>query len=402
MPMLLEDIRVVEVATFVFAPAAGTVLSDFGAEVIHVEPPGTGDPYRMLTQLRPLPECAENYCWLLDSRNKKSLVLDLKHDAGHDVLLDLIRTADVFITNYHPSVLDELRITYAALARENPRLVYAHATGYGEVGDEAEKPGYDATAWWARSGLMDAVRPAGGELAMATAGMGDHPSAISVVAGIALALYARERTGKGTKISTSLMANGAWANSILVQAALCGAKPYVPPTQVDTPNAMVNHYRGSDGRSFYLVLIKEASEFGQFCEAIGRPELATDPRFEALADRRANSSELTRLLSDWFLQQTCEEWRMILDAHAITFGIIATTEEVAVDEQMQRIGAFVDVEGRPGTQVVNSPFELSEFPKRTPRPPPELGEHSAAILHDLGYDDEHVERLRAKGVVNGS
>jgi len=402
MPMLLDDIRVVEVASFVFAPAAGTVLSDFGAEVIHVEPPRTGDPYRMLTQLRPLPECAENYCWLLDSRNKKSLVLDLKQDAGHGVLLDLIRTADVFITNYHPSVLDELRITYPVLAEENPRLVYAHATGYGEVGDEAEKPGYDATAWWARSGLMDAVRPAGGELAMATAGMGDHPSAISVVAGIALALYARERTGKGTKISTSLMANGAWANSILIQAALCGAKPYVPPTQVDTPNAMVNHYRGSDGRSFYLVLIKEASEFGQFCEAIGRPELATDPRFEALAERRANSSELTRLLSDWFLQRTCEEWRTTLDAHAITFGIIATTDEVAVDEQMQRIGAFVDVEGRPGTQVVNSPFELRDFPKRTPQQPPELGEDTAAILRDLGYDDEHVERLRAKGVVNDS
>jgi len=185
MPLLLEDIRVVEVATFVFAPAAGTVLSDFGAEVIHVESPGSGDPYRNLTRLRPLPECTENYCWILDSRNKKSLVLDLKTDAGREVLVELIGTADVFITNYHPSVIDDLGITYAALSTENPRLVYAHATGYGEVGDEAEKPGYDATAWWARSGLMDAVRPAGGELALATAGMGD------VLAGVAGAFLAQ-------------------------------------------------------------------------------------------------------------------------------------------------------------------------------------------------------------------
>ncbi len=402
MPLLLEDIRVVEVATFVFAPAAGTVLSDFGAEVIHVESPGSGDPYRNLTRLRPLPECTENYCWILDSRNKKSLVLDLKTDAGREVLVDLIGTADVFITNYHPSVIDDLGITYAALSTENPRLVYAHATGYGEVGDEAEKPGYDATAWWARSGLMDAVRPAGGELALATAGMGDHPSALSLVAGIALALYARERTGKGTKISSSLLANGAWANSILIQAALCGATTYVPPTQVDTPNAMVNHYRGSDGRSFYLVLIKETAEFTQFCAAIGRPDLARDPRFEALAARRTNAAALTSLLSARFAQQTCEQWRALLDAHGITFGIIATTDEVAADEQMRRIGAFVDVAERPGTQVVNSPFELRDFPKRPPQPPPELGEHSAAILRDLGYDDEHVERLRANGIINGA
>ncbi|HJP36581.1 MAG TPA: CaiB/BaiF CoA-transferase family protein [Gammaproteobacteria bacterium] len=402
MPSLLEGIRVVEVATFVFGPAAGTVLSDFGAEVIHVEPPGIGDPYRMLTQLRPLPECDENYCWLLDSRNKKSMVLDLKQDAGRDVLLDLVRSADVFITNYHPSVLDELRLTYEELSAENQRLIYAHATGYGEVGEEAEKPGYDATAWWARSGLMDAVRPAGGELALATAAMGDHPSAISVAAGIGLALYARERTGKGTKISTSLIANGAWANSILVQAALCGGSSFVPPTQLDTPNAMVNHYRGSDGRSFYLALIKEATEFTQFCVAIGRPELATDPRFEELAARRANASELATLLSEWFLQRTCEEWRAILDEHAITFGTIATTEEVADDEQMRSNGVFVDVEGRPGTQVVNSPFEIRDFPKRSPQPPPELGEHSDAILRALGYDDDRIEKLRNTGAVNGA
>ncbi len=208
---LLAGLRVIEVATFVFAPAAGTVLSDFGAEVIHVEPPGIGDPYRMLTRMRPLPECEENYCWLLDSRNKKSVVLDLKREEGHAVLLDLIRGADIFITNYHPSVLEELKLSYATLSAENERLIYAHGTGYGEIGSEVEKPGYDATAWWARSGLMDAVRPGGGELALATAGMGDHPSSISIVAGISLALYARERSWRGSIVSCWLSAiGGCW------------------------------------------------------------------------------------------------------------------------------------------------------------------------------------------------
>lgn len=398
---LLEGLRVVEVATFVFAPAAGTVLSDFGAEVIHVEPPGMGDPLRKLSYLRPLPECEEAYPWLLDGRNKKSVVLDLKHADGHEVLLDMIRDADIFITNYHPSVLDELDLSYETLAAKNPRMIYAHGTGYGEVGDEAEKPGYDATAWWARSGLMDAVRPAGGELAMSTAGMGDHPSSISMVAGIALALYARERTGQGTKVSTSLIANGAWANSILIQAALCGGTPYVPPTQAGTSNAMLNHYRTADDRSFFLVLVKEATEFEQFCTAIGRADICTDPRFELIDDRRANASALVAILSEWFAQRPIAEWQQIFDQHAITYGVIATSEEAMTDEQMADTGIFVDMEGRPGMRVVNSPIALSDFPKRAPQPPPELGEHSDAVLSELGYDEARIAALRDAGVIGG-
>ncbi|MCZ6892949.1 MAG: CaiB/BaiF CoA-transferase family protein [Gammaproteobacteria bacterium] len=396
---LLEGLRVIEVATFVFAPAAGTVLSDFGAEVIHVEPPGIGDPYRMLTRMRPLPECEENYCWLLDSRNKKSVVLDLKREEGHAVLLDLIRGADIFITNYHPSVLEELKLSYATLAAENDRLIYAHGTGYGENGSEVEKPGYDATAWWARSGLMDAVRPGGGELALATAGMGDHPSSISIVAGISLALYARERTGRGTKVSSSLTANGAWANSILIQAALCGGKSYVPPTQVGTSNALLNHYRAADGRSFFLVIIKEADEFEQFCNAIERPDLITDPRFEKLEDRRANASDLVRILSDWFAARPLAQWQRIFEEHAITFGSIATCDEAAADRQMECNGVFVDMEGRPGTRVIDSPITLSDFPKCTPRPPPELGEHSVGVLRELGYDQSRIAALLESGVI---
>ncbi len=399
---LLEGLRVIEVATFVFAPAAGTVLSDFGAEVIHVEPPGIGDPLRYLSTLRPLPVCDENYPWLMDGRNKKSVVVDLKHADGHQVMMELIRDADIFITNYHPSVLEELDLTYDTLAAENPRLIYAHGTGYGEIGDEAEKPGYDATAWWARSGLMDAVRPAGGELAMSTAGMGDHPSSISIVAGISLALYARERTGKGTKVSTSLVANGAWSNSILIQAALCGGVPYQPPTQAGTSNAMLNHYRTSDDRSFFLVLVKEATEFERFCTAIGQPELCSDPRFEEIDERRANAEALVAILSDWFAQRPIAEWQQIFDEYAITYGVIATSEDAVNDEQMASTGVFMDVEGRPGMRVVNSPIALSDFPKRAPQPPPELGEHSNAVLSELGYDEVRIAALRDAGVIGGA
>ncbi len=401
MPGLLDGIRVIEIATFVFMPGAGTVLSDFGADVIHVEPPDGGDPYRALCKMRPLPEGERNYCWDLDGRNKRSLVVDLKTDAGHGIIVDLIRDADVLITNYHPSVLAELRIRYEDLAAINPRLIYAHGTGYGEIGDEVEKPGYDATAWWARSGLMDAVRPAGSSRAMSTAGMGDHPSSMTAFAGIALALYARERTGKGTKVSSSLLANGAWANSILIQAALDGCSDYVPPTQTATPNAMLNHYQCADGRAFFLVLIKEAQEFERFCAAIERSDLAADPRFTTLPARREHAHELAAILSEWFASKPLAHWRARFEAHAITFGDVATIADTVNDRQMHANGVFVEFADEPGRRVVNSPLELKDFPKRAPVSAPALGAHTAEILAALGYDSERIEQLVAAKVVAG-
>ena len=398
MENLFSGLKVIEVASFVFAPGAGTVMSDFGADVIHVEPPGIGDPLRVLYKLKPLPECEENYCWMLDARNKKSLVLDLKKKQGHTVLRDLLATADVLITNYQPSVLKDLNLTYETVKEINPRIIFAHATGYGESGDEVEKPGYDATAWWARSGLMDAVRPAGGELALSTAAMGDHPSSMALFGGISAALYAREKTGLGTKVSSSLAANGAWSNSIFIQAALCNAKMYPPTSQETSSNAMLNHYAGSDGRSFFLVLVKEAEEFAQFCTAIGRSELATDPRFEQIQDRRTNSRQLVEILNKVFSEKPLSEWRRILDEHSITFGIISTVEEVVEDPQMHAAGVFQEFSDLPGKKVVASPIAMADYPKISPVSPPDLGEHNEEILNQLGYSEEKKTKLRKAGI----
>src|SRR5688572_16322788 len=157
---ILSGLKVIDCGTFVFGPAATTVLSDFGADVIKIEPPGIGDPYRYLHKMAPLPDCDHAYGWTLTNRNKRGIVLNLKHEEGQGVLRRLVADSDVFVTNYHPSVLAAFRATWDELAPLNPRLVYAQASGYGELGEEAEKPGYDATAWWARSGLMEAVREA--------------------------------------------------------------------------------------------------------------------------------------------------------------------------------------------------------------------------------------------------
>lgn len=397
---LLGGLRVVEVASFVAGPGAGTALADFGADVVHVEPPAAGDPHRMLQHLKPLPACERNYPWILTGRGKRSVAIDLKRAEGRGVLLDLLAGADVFITNYHPSVLEDLGLRWEDLAPRNERLIYAHVTGYGDAGDEVEKPGYDATAWWARSGLMDAVRPRGADFGLATAAMGDHPTAISLLAAIALALFDRERTGRGRRVRTSLVANGAWANGLYLQAALCGGSPYVAPTHADTPNALVNAYRCADGRALYLAMVQETVEWERFTDAIGRPELRDDPRFAELRERRANAQALVAILDEVFASRPLAEWRRVLDAAPVTFGIVARTEDLPEDPQLVANGVFRPIAGEPdGTRTVDTPLLVDGAEKGAARPAPDLGEHTREVLAELGYGAERIEKLVADGAV---
>ena len=222
---IFEGLKVIDCASFIAAPSSATALSDFGADVIKIEPPGAGDPVRNLPNLPGYPISNHNYAWMLEGRNKKSLALDLSKPEGQAVLRKLAAEADVFITNFPPPVRKKLGVTWKDLAPLNDRLIYASFTGYGETGAEADKPGFDSNAWWARSGLMDLVRETNDTVpARSMPGMGDHPCAMSLFAGIVTALYQREKTGKGTQVMSNLMVNGIWSNGIYAQAALCGAK----------------------------------------------------------------------------------------------------------------------------------------------------------------------------------
>ena len=397
MQAILQGLRVVEVATFIAAPAAGTMLGDFGAEVIHVEAPGVGDPYRHLYTLRPLPECEENYPWLLDARNKQSVALNLKHADGRAALYQLLATADVFITNYQPSVLGDLQIRHEDVAPLNPRLIYAHVTGYGEHGDEVERPGYDATAWWARSGLMDLVRPRGGEVALSAPGMGDHPTAVALFGAIMLALYRRQQNGQGGKVSTSLMANGVWSNSIMAQAALCQAQPMEPWVHADSPNPLLAVYETRDQRHFSLVLVKEAHEWGQFCAAVARPDLVHDPRFATSPDRRSNARALVAILDALFATRTLAEWTTILDQNRITFGLVQRSFALPDDRQMRANGVFRDIVNLPGRETIDSPIQVEGVTKTAAHAAPSLGQHTRSVLAQLGYAAADIDALIASG-----
>ena len=396
--LVFDGLKVIDCASFIAGPAAATVMSDFGAEVIKIEPPGTGDAYRRRAQPPIGPGLAGNPGFVLDGRNKRSLALDLRKAEGQAVLYRLVTAADVFITNYPPPVRRRLGITYEELAPLNERLIYASFTGYGETGPEADKPGFDATAWWARSGLMHLVR-AGEEASPARSlpGMGDHPSAMGTYGAIVTALYQRERTGKGAYVGSSLLANGLWANGCSVQAALCGEKVVPQPPRERGVNALRIHYRGRDNRWILLSIANDQWRWDKFKVCMGSSTL-DDPRFATHALREANARALIPILDTIFATRDQAEWRRILDEAGLIFGIVADMDEIADDEQILASEALV-----PFTDgswlTVNSPLWIAGQQKLPPRPAPTVGQHSAEVLREAGYSTAEIRALQEAGII---
>jgi crotonobetainyl-CoA:carnitine CoA-transferase CaiB-like acyl-CoA transferase len=305
----------------------------------------------------------------------------------------------VFVTNFPLPVRDRLKLAPADLLPLNKRLIYASFTAYGEAGDEAHKTGFDSTAYWARTGLMDAVRAdVDTPPARSAPGMGDHPSATGLYAAIVTALYRREKTGRGGLVSSSLLANGLWANGCFVQTRLFGEPvPHRPPRE-DAPNALANHYRCRDGRWFIMALFNEERQLRPLLAAIGREYLANDPRFATKEARKQNAAALVAELDAVFGTRDMAEWRTILDGVGVTFGVVGKTDDVAHDPQMQAIGALVPfADGK--TLTVSSPFNLEGEAKVAPRRAPTVGQHSEDVLRDAGYSPAEIGQLRKLGVL---
>jgi len=396
---IFDGLKVLDCASFIAAPAAATVLSDFGADVIKIEPPGTGDPYRNLPNLPGYPHSEHNFAWMLEARNKKSLALDLSKPEGQAVLHGLAAQADVFITNYPPQVRERLGITHAHLAPHNERLIYASFTGYGEKGEEANKPGFDSNAYWARSGLMDLVRADEHTTpARSIAGMGDHPCAMAFYGAIVTALYKRERTGKGSHVSSNLMANGVWAASVLAQAKLVGAKFGERRPRERALNAVTNHYQCKDGRWLILSLLNEDRQWPTLARCLGREDLVTDARFETKKERHARSLELIKIFDETFATRDLAEWRKILDGNGLVFGVVGILDDIPNDKQMIENEVLVPFENDT-MLTISSPIWVDGSKKVQPRKPPGLGEHSDEILRNAGYDEAAIGKLRASGAV---
>ncbi len=399
---IFSGLKVLDVGSFIAAPAAATIMADFGAEVIKIEAPGDGDPYRGAKRGKRYPSSPVPHQWIVDNRNKKGIALDLKTDAGREILYCLVRDADVFVTNMPLGPRERLRIRYEDIAPLNERIIYASLTAYGETGADAARTGFDSTAWWARTGLMDLVKPSPDSApARSMPGMGDHPTAVAMYGAIVTGLYRRERTGKGGLVCTSLMSNGLWSNAIMVQAQLSGGVVEPRPAREDAENAFNNLYRTSDGYWLHLVMMHQEHRWADFARVVGAAELADDPRYATVAAREENAKSLINALDVVFRRRNRQSWRDLLSANGFTFGEVASVGDVAIDQQMKDSGALRPMpDPRAGaSHIVDSPIQIGGVEKETPTLAPELGEHTVEVLRAAGYDDTEIARFQQDGVV---
>ncbi|MEM9655179.1 MAG: CoA transferase [Actinomycetota bacterium] len=401
-PPLLAGLTVIDCATVIAAPAAATMLADFGANVIKIEQPGDGDMLRMLSEIHTTPFAETNWFWELHGRNKRSIALDMKSPEGREVLGRLIDTADVFITNHPYPVRHVLDITYEDVRARNPGIIYASLTAYGEHGPERDRKGFDQLAYWARSGLMELMREPGTKPTQGLPGMGDHPTAVSIYAGIMTALLHRERTGEGAMVQTSLLANGLWSVAGVAQGAMAGGDmaDYRETNQVDGPT--LRPYKTADGRWLQLNMIRSEEALTELLLGLGAVELLADPRFGDLATilgpaGAAFGDELQRIIGT----KTAVEWLTILGERELPVNLVAEVEETTTDEQI-RANKMV-VEPPPGELetplLIKHPITVTSAPQVDPGRAPSLGEHGPEILAELGYSPEDIDELVSRSVI---
>jgi formyl-CoA transferase len=395
---IFSGLKVVDLASFIAGPSAAVILSDFGADVIKVEPP-SGDLWRHGHQIPPQPQAKDAYPWHLANRNKRGITLDLKSPSASPVLERLVKWADVLIVNTPHPARKKLKLEYDDVAQWNSRLIYADVTGFGEKGPDADLPGFDITSYWARSGLLSMTRDAGAPPTWPVAGSGDNATAVGLYSAIVTALYRRERTGKGSYVTTSLLAEGVWSASVSIQAALCEAKFYPLHDRKNPANAALNVYRASDGAWFVLIVTPD--RLALVAKAIGRPDLATDPRFSDPAKLTANMSQLTGLLDEVFSSQPMAHWYEVFNGVHVTFGVVREPQDVINDPQLLANDIVVPLEGAGGklTSTISSPIQVHGVAKVPARRAPALGEHSEQVLEQLGFNTTEIGELRASGAL---
>jgi crotonobetainyl-CoA:carnitine CoA-transferase CaiB-like acyl-CoA transferase len=393
-PGPLAGIRVLEVGNYIAGPYGGALLADLGAEVIKIENPEGGDPFRGWQRGGD----AEQTAFWAYNRGKKSVTLNLRNPAGRDVLRRLMLSADVVLENMRPGVMDRLGVGYDQLREANPRLVYCSVTGFGLRGPYVERPAYDGIGQ-ALSGLVSLLTDVSAPRAIGP-NFADSLAGVFAAYGILGALVARERTGRGQRVATSLV--GATLAFLVEPAtdALLGNPPKGPRSR---PVASQTYaWTAGDGLPFTIHLSSPAKFWQGLAHAVGRPELIDDPRYRTQADRRAHYDELHAELAAIFAERTRAEWLDILTAQDVPCAPIYNMREVFEDPQIKGMGLEVTLArgDRPPIKTVGCPVEYSDTPAVVSIPPPGLGEHTEAVLAEAGYDDESIRALRDQGVLS--
>ena len=401
---VLGGIRVLEVAAWTFVPAAGAILAEWGAEVIKVEPRVGGDPQRGLVTMGLVPEAAGgvNYMIEMPNRGKKSIGIDLSTPGGREVLLTLAKTCDVFLTSYLPGRRTHFGIDVDDIRAVNPDIIYVRGSGYGPMGSESDRPGYDGVSFWSRGGIADALTPADvTEPVKQTPAFGDLLGGMTIAGGIAAALYKRKATGQPSVVDVSLLGLAAYALTPHVTASdLYGDLPLPSFGHADAPNPLVSNYRTKDGRYITLMMLQRDKFFDEVMRVIGRSDVLDDPRFAAGQARFDNRIELIRILDDTFAERTVDDWRKILKPLSGAWSVLQEAGELVADPAVVANGYIPSVTAMSGASY-RLPTNPVQFDQRhvVPDGAPEHGQHTEEILMDAGVEWDDIERYKEQGAI---
>lgn len=392
----MEGVKVVELGMWVAGPAAAGILGDWGADVVKIEPPDS-DPFRAVLAATGLDV---NPPFELDNRGKRSIGINLALPEGRELAAELVDTADVFVTNVRPGALARAGLDHETLLARNPRLVYAHVSGYGLEGEERDRAAYDVGAFWSRAGVAAAITPEGSPLPYQRGGMGDHMAGLAAAGAVSAALYARERTGEGQLVSTSLLRIGMYMLGWDVNMSARLGTPTVPMSVVAPPNPLISAYEAGDGKRFWMLGLQGDRHWPDVLRAIGRTEWADDPRFATLVDRFANSAELVRMLNEEFAAKPLSEWAEVFDREDVWWAPVQHAHELVDDPIARAAGGFVQVptDGDP-IEMVASPVDFAGTPWAPRSTAPEFAQHTEEIVLELGHDWDRIIELKELGAI---
>ncbi len=399
MALPLENLRVVEVASFLAAPSAAALMADMGAEVIKVEPPD-GDTFRgnrtHLHKGRSI-----NYVFEVDNRGKQSIAVDLNKPKAREVVHQLVSTADVFITNLTSDRTAKYSLDYETLRTVKPDIVYGHLVGYSGSGPEAERPGFDSTAFWARSGVMSLMGEMGGPAVQSRPGQGDHPTGVNLLAAILAALRLRDQTGMAQKAEVSLLRTGLWTIATDMQQAL-NLPGHTPQQFNRATHALLirSAYETKDGRWIMLTMHNVPRYWPSLCKALGRNDWASDERFISNAAMLEHGPEIVEELQKEFRSQDLEHWARMLDQTGCIWAAAASLDEVTEDPLLASQGAIQTLQDVDGTdyKIVSTPFNIEGADIKPKRRAPLVGEHNHQVLKEAGFSDDDIGNLAVEGI----
>ena len=398
---ILSGVKVVEMSTYVAGPTCARILGDWGADVVKVES-YRGDPVRVLgmNMLAPTDD-EENPAFFVTNANKRIIAMNQRTEQGKEIMKKLIMEADVFVTNFRKEALAAMGLDYDTLKEKNPRLVFAHILGYGELGPDAKRPGFDFTAYFARSGFMHAMADNDGPPTINAPGFGDNQLAMYLAGGISAALYQREKTGRGDYVNVSLYHVGIYAFAVPL-AGEYYATMY-PYTRSHPLTPLVNTYKCADGEWYYLGTPDYNTYFARAARTLGLDELADNEEYNSIMGMLMNVEEIVKMFEEKFIEKTSKEWRVIFDAADVPGEIVSNWQDVLHDEQAFANGFIEKIDYTNGSTGVlaTTPVRFGSMGRFDYRLPGGVGCNSVEILSELGMSKEEIGKLIEEKVING-